>query len=104
MTQTGADLGGRALHHAVQFYEREEYLYVRASEFLAEGIASAFPAIVIATDAHRRGIADALAKRGIDAAALTFADARAILATFMTDGMPDPTLFRASVGDLLDRV
>lgn len=103
MSLASVDFGGRAPRHAVQFYEREEYLYARASEFLAEGVASGVPAIVVASDVHRRGIADALAERGIDAAALTFADARETLATFMVDGMPDLALFRASIGGILDR-
>jgi signal transduction histidine kinase len=99
-----SDLGGRAPRHAVQFYEGEEYLYARASAFLAEGIASGASGLVVATDVHRRGIADALAARGIDAVALTFADARETLTTFMRDGAPDFALFRTSIGGILDRL
>ncbi|HYC91854.1 MAG TPA: ATP-binding protein [Thermoanaerobaculia bacterium] len=91
---------GESSQHVVQFYERDEYLYGRVAEFLAAGVLGGEPALVIATDEHRRGIAAALDARGIDSAALTFADAHAMLAMFMRDGMPDPALFRAAVRQL----
>ena len=86
--------------HVVQFYDREEFLYGRVADFLAAGVMAGHPALVIATDEHRRGIAAGLSARGIDPAALTFADAQATLAAFMRDGMPDPRLFRAAIREL----
>jgi signal transduction histidine kinase len=86
--------------HIVQFYERDDFLYGRVADFLASGVMAGEPAIVIATDEHRRGIAAALRARGIDPAALTFADAHATLAMFMRDGMPDALLFRAAIRQL----
>ena len=87
--------------HVVQFYERDDFLYARVADFLAAGVMAGEPALVIATDEHRRGIAAALSARGIDPTALTFADAHATLAMFMRDGMPDPRLFRAAIRQLV---
>jgi signal transduction histidine kinase len=86
--------------HVVQFYERDDFLFGRVAEFLATGVTAGVPAVVIATDEHRRGIADALSARGIDPVALTFADARATLSLFQRDGMPDRALFRAAIRQL----
>jgi hypothetical protein len=38
---------------AVQFYEREEYLYSVVADFLARGLTAGKPTIVIATQEHR---------------------------------------------------
>jgi signal transduction histidine kinase len=87
--------------HIVQFYEREDFLFGRVADFLAVGVMAGEPALVIATDEHRRGIAAALSARGIDPSALTFADAHATLTMFMRDGTPDPRLFRAAIRQLV---
>src|SRR5215212_4580236 len=89
--------GAPASQHIVQFYERDEFLYGRVADFIAAGVMAGEAAVVIAVDEHRRGIAAALAIRGIDAAAVTFADANATLAAFMRDGAPDARLFRATM-------
>jgi signal transduction histidine kinase len=100
MTSTAAqELGG----HAVQFYEQDDYLCSRVGEFFSRGVASGHPGIVIATDEHRRGIAAALAVRGVDAAALTFLDARETLSQFLRGGAIEREPFHATIGGLLDR-
>ena len=44
--------------HAVQFYEREEYLYAVVAEFLAQGLTAGEPTIVIATPTTHRTTED----------------------------------------------
>jgi hypothetical protein len=89
--------------HAVRFYKDADSLCRIVGNFLAEGVASAQPAVVIATPAHRVGITSFLAGRSIDAVtlerqgALLMLDAEETLAQFMIDGMPDPSLFRAAI-------
>jgi hypothetical protein len=89
--------------HAVRFYKDAESLCRIVGNFLAEGVASAQPAIVIATPAHRAGITEFLAGKSIDTVALErngallILDAEETLSQFMVDGMPDPALFRAAM-------
>jgi len=85
--------------HAVRFYDTKESLCGIVAAFLGEGLAAGQPGLVIATPAHRAGIADALRERGFDVARMEAAgdllllDARQMLATFMVDGAPDANLF-----------
>jgi DcmR-like sensory protein len=87
----------------VRFYKDADSLCRIVGGFLAEGVRSAQPAIVIATPLHRAGITDCLAGQSIDVAALERAgellmlDADEMLARFMVDGMPDPALFRDAI-------
>ncbi|HVE70388.1 MAG TPA: ATP-binding protein [Thermoanaerobaculia bacterium] len=92
---------GEPFHHIVQFYEGDGFLCGRVADFIAEGVTANEPAVVIATDDHRRGITATLSARGIDATNITFADAHAVLAAFTVDGRLDENLFRATVGGIL---
>ncbi len=95
--------------HAVQFYVDDGFLCDAVADHVLRALTARRSALVIATDGHREGITAALADRGIDvaklrmSAQLTFLDARELLDGFMIGGMPDEALFRATVGEELDR-
>jgi len=95
--------------HAVQFYESEGYLAGSVATFLASGFAQGRPGIVVATDWHRREIAKELRQRGFDLTylqrehQLVMIDARQTLESFLVDGVPDESLFRATIEALVRR-
>jgi hypothetical protein len=96
--------------HAVRFYENKASLARTVADFLGEGFPLSQPALVIASPEHRDAIFGELRTRDVDVEALQQAgellvlDARAVLATFMVDGMPDATLFTEHVTAALDRL
>lgn len=77
--------------------------------FIAEGLMTADPAIIIATPEHRQSILEALAAISIDVERLTdrghliALDANQALAAFMVDGMPATTLFEEVLLPVIDR-
>jgi signal transduction histidine kinase/ActR/RegA family two-component response regulator len=95
--------------HTVQFYENETFLAAAVADFVGDGILAGEPAIVLATEAHRRAFGRRLRAKGIDAEAarhdglLTWCDADAMLARIMDGGVPDEGRFRAEVVPLLER-
>lgn len=95
--------------HAVQFYEDDAFLCDTVAEFVSGALSAHEPALVIATEPHREGLAAVLAARGVDvprvrvSGQLTLLDARELLDRFMVAGMPDAALFREVVGEALDR-
>lgn len=105
------DSGARAwqARHDVQFYEDHARMASSVAAFLAEGIQSAQPALVIATPAHARAIRDELVKRSVDVDALSpnnlvWLDAQDTLASFMEGSHPNAELFDATVGNVLEKV
>jgi signal transduction histidine kinase len=96
--------------HAVQFYDSDDFLAGVVSEYVARGLAAGEPAVIIATDAHRRAFSEGLANRGIDvdaaraAGELTLLDARETLAHFMIDSSPDRDRFMTTIGGVLEKV
>jgi PAS domain S-box-containing protein len=99
----------RRAPHSVQFYEKEGFLYEVVADFLADGLESGEPVVVIATAAYRGAFAERLSKRGFaldDASAagrLTFVDAADALSRFMRGSMPDEEKFLAEIGGLIER-
>jgi PAS domain S-box-containing protein len=91
-------------HHAVQFYEDEQFLVGRVAEFLAEGAREGEPCVVIATAEHNASFAAALRSSGVDTEAIRFLDARATLEQFLDRGMPDAGRFREVIGGALQEV
>jgi hypothetical protein len=95
--------------HAVQFYGDEAELFKTIGSFLIEGLVALQPAIIIATAPHTQAVLDELAGRHIDVANarkigdLVILDAEETLATFMSDGSPDPDLFRRNVGGVIEQ-
>ena len=96
--------------HAVRFYENRESLARTVADFLSEGLSNNEPGLVIATPEHRDVVLEVLRTRGIDidqavtAGDLVLLDASEVLATFMVDGMPDGTRFRAEIIPVIDRL
>jgi PAS domain S-box-containing protein len=87
--------------HAVQFYENDDFLFNAVSEFLGSGLSAGHPAIVIATEEHRRGFSKSLQAKGFDDSKVVYADARDTLARFMNDSMPDAAAFKLHIGGLI---
>jgi PAS domain S-box-containing protein len=85
----------------VQFYESEDFLYRAVSEFLADGLSAGHPAIVIATEPHRRGFVKSLESKGFDTKNVVLADARETLNRFMNGSMPDEELFKKHIGGII---
>jgi hypothetical protein len=97
-------------YHAVQFYKDEESLAGTVAQFLAEGINTGQPGLVIATPSHAETISRGLAKCGVDVQSLKatgelqFFDARKMLSSFMSNGLPDHALFRSNVGEVIEQL
>lgn len=102
-------LSAHSSSHFVGFYETETFLVDSVCDFLASGLATGGPAIVVATDAHRDSFNHALMEAGIElheahrCGRYIALDASEALATFMVDGMPDAARFRAAIGRLVSR-
>src|ERR1041385_2716510 len=94
--------------HDVNFYRSDEALVASVVDFLAAGIRVGQPILVIATDAHRRAIADELRARRLDPEVLLagrlaiWLDARQTLQQFMESGLPNRELFMATVGSVFE--
>ncbi len=91
-------------NHVVQFYDKEEALYNVVARFLAEGLTSGEPVVVIATAGHADAFRFRLASLEVDATQairsgqLKLLDAQDVLQTFMINDMPDEELFKQHVG------
>ena len=96
--------------HDVQFYDSEDFLVREVTKFLAEGIRAGQPLIIVATEAHRKQFANRLRLLGFDpehydgGINTVWLDARDTLNAFMQDGMPDRSLFQATLGAVFERV
>jgi hypothetical protein len=97
-------------HHAVQFYKDEESLAKTVGQFLADGFQIGEPAILVATPSHTDAVQAELEAAGFDVQhlrrtrELQLFDARKMLSGFMTNGVPDPLLFKSNLGDAIDRL
>lgn len=94
--------------HVVHFYERVDTLALAAADFLGAGLAElGGAAIVIATPAHASAIARVLTAAGIDVEAgrdeglYVELDAEDLLASYMVDGRPDPSLCELALFPML---
>lgn len=98
-----------AHNHAVQFYASDSTLFTTVAAFLAEGLTSGQPTLIIATPAHRAAIVEHLCGRLIDCdrairdGDLLLLDAQSTLDLFMIDGEPQPTMFFDNVGRLIEQ-
>lgn len=109
MADAPTDSRIHAHHHAVQFYGDEKALSKTIAGFLIEGLVASQPTVIIATPSHAAKILDQLAERHIDVSRarqlgdLAVLDADETLSRFMSKGMPDPALFRRTIGDVLEQ-
>jgi PAS domain-containing protein len=98
-----------ACRHAVQFYENDSALIEALGKHIGTALESGDTAIVIATKAHRQGLAEELRLRKINASAAVKAglfiqlDAAETLASFMVGGGPDKQKFEETVGALVSQ-
>ena len=90
--------------HAVQFYDGENFLLDAVGRFIGPALGAGEACLIISTAAHRSQLAERLAARGFDLAALcrqgryVTLDATETLSRFMIDGWPDEKRFAEVVG------
>jgi len=95
--------------HVVQFYDDDAFLVEKVTQLVGSALDLGNSAIVIATPAHREGVAKSLHSRGFDATAAeadgTYyaLDAAKTLAQFMVDGRPDRARFAETIEPVIRR-
>ncbi|HEV2011256.1 MAG TPA: ATP-binding protein [Candidatus Limnocylindria bacterium] len=95
--------------HTVRYYESDTSLVEALSQFVAVGLATGEPAVVIATPTHRDGVERRLVAQRVNVAEARRAgryvplDAAETLARITTDGWPDPVRFGEIVGGAVGR-
>ncbi|MGA7731899.1 MAG: ATP-binding protein [Chloroflexia bacterium] len=95
--------------HTVQFYTDDPFLLGELSRFIGSALGAGDAGIVIATKAHRDGLAQQLKARGLDidrAAAqgrYVSLDAQETLSKLMPDGQLDEARFIDIIGGVIDR-
>ncbi len=95
--------------HSVQFYDSDGFLLDTVARLAGDSLERGDASLIIATRAHRDGIEERLAERGLKLAALAdqglylAIDASETLAKFTVDEWPDALRFEQVVGDVIDR-
>ena len=90
--------------HTVQFYSEDEVLLAEVSRFIGTALGAGDAAIVIATPAHREGLAQRLSQRGLDISRLASEgrfvalDAAETLSKITIYGFPDRSRFTELIG------
>ncbi|HXZ30793.1 MAG TPA: MEDS domain-containing protein, partial [Terriglobales bacterium] len=93
--------------HTVQFYTDGAFLLDELSRFIGSALVAGDAAVVIATKAHREGLAQRLQSRGLDIARAIeqgryiALDAAETLQKFVLHGWPDAPLFTEVIGGVL---
>jgi len=93
--------------HTVQFYGEDSSLLDELSRFIGSALVAGDSAVVIATKAHREGLAQRLQSRGFDTATAAeqgryiALDAAETLAKFMRHNWPDSGLFTEVISSIL---
>jgi signal transduction histidine kinase len=93
--------------HVVQFYKSEDTLYGAVANFVGHGLDAGEPAVLIATEKHRREFCARLGSHGVDverrqrAGQITLLDARETLERFTIGGTPEWDSFSREVGGVL---
>lgn len=96
--------------HDVQFYEGDAELVDALAHYALDRLRDRVPVLVVATQEHRASLEVALSLQGADVhaakaqGALVTLDAGETLQGFMVGDRPEPTLFEAQIGALLDSV
>src|ERR1700694_2634774 len=110
---TSTSLSGKQLHehehdgHVVQFYTDDEALVDSLSSFIGGALGAGQAAVVLATQAHRDGLAQRLETRGLNTASAIQQgryvplDAAEILLKVAPSGSPDLTRFAEVMGEIL---
>lgn len=93
--------------HDVQFYCNDEFLLDSLVPFIGDALQRRGSAVVVATKAHRDGLARRLEAHGVGLTAAVqerryvALDAAETLASFMVKGLPDAALFTEVVGGIV---
>jgi len=96
--------------HVVQFYSDDTFLLDELSKFIGTALVSGSAALVIATNAHREGLANRLMGRALDISRAIHRgryvalDAAETLHKFMIGGLPDRAKFLTCFTEVIDRV
>ena len=104
---TNADPKGP--RHLVQFYEDDSFLLEIVCRLVGDGLDAGDSSVVVATAAHREGLAEHLRARGLDPDKLAergryiALDAADTLARFMVDDWPDAIRFNSVIGGVIER-
>ncbi|HUS18232.1 MAG TPA: MEDS domain-containing protein [Terriglobales bacterium] len=95
------------LVHSVHMYGSDSELIYRLGAIMIAALASGNATLIVATEAHRRQLMDLMDKEWVnwqsarDEGRLLMLDARETLDLFMVKGLPQPQLFRKTVGELV---
>jgi hypothetical protein len=112
LTQRGFPTAGNAnkemaRNHEVRFYSDDESLLLVFAGFIEAALLAGNVAIVLATEAHQRGLFAGLCEREVDLTG-AIAQGRYIcldiadtLSNFMVDDLPDPIQFNKVTGNLI---
>jgi hypothetical protein len=93
--------------HSVHFYGSHGALLDRLCGVVCSGLLVGNSVLLVATPGHREGLVKCLERLEVDVrkyareGQFSMFDAEELLSTFMRGGVPDPKLFRTSVGKLL---
>ena len=96
--------------HIAQIYSHETILVESLRMFTTHGLSRGEGVLLMLTPSHRDLLLHHLKGDGFDVdglqhdGQLSLRDAAEVLTTFMLDGMPDETLFRMSVGEIVERM
>lgn len=95
--------------HTAQFYADDAFLLDELSRFIRPALVAGNVAVVIATKAHRDGLAQRFLARSFDTTRAIeqqryiALDAAETMAKFMRDGWPDAALFNEVVGGVMEQ-
>ena len=96
--------------HIAQLYSHETVLVESLRMFTTHGVSRGEAVLLVLTPSHRDLLLHHLKGDGIDVGRLQhdgqllLLDAAEVLTRFMLDGLPDATLFRMSVGEIVERM
>jgi PAS domain S-box-containing protein len=96
--------------HIAQLYSHETILVESLRMFSTHGLSRGEAVLLVLTPSHRDLLVQHLKADGFDvgglqdAGQLLLLDAAEVLTSFMLEGMPDATLFRMSVGEIVERM
>lgn len=95
------------LCHELQVYSTDASFLDRSTSFIAEGLNGGNAVVVLATEAHRKGLVQKLQTQGFDIDAIVNSgsyipiDAHEALSSFMVDDLPDASRFENTVSNLV---
>src|SRR5438270_2392850 len=101
-------MGGVPHDHVVTFYDRDADLIGEIADFVSAGLDNHERIVLVTTPEHQAAIDEVLVQFGVDAdqaraaGALQSLSAAELLRTIVSEEGPDPALFAATIGGLVD--